>query len=122
MLDISFVNKVENIAKNPKVTAINSCIEVDITGQVVSDSIGTRMYSGEYVVNLSKIEKYPRKLGYGKYSAVLRKLYHSFDIRSKMPVRFKYTKGNSISCMLVEFHSNLGISRIAMLDTRFFIM
>lgn len=27
-------------------TAINSCIEVDLTGQVVSDSIGTRMYSG----------------------------------------------------------------------------
>ena len=46
MRDISFVNKVDNISKNPKVTAINSCIEVDITGQVVSDSIGTRMYSG----------------------------------------------------------------------------
>lgn len=27
-------------------TAINSCIEVDLTGQIVSDSIGTRMYSG----------------------------------------------------------------------------
>ncbi|XP_028414353.1 uncharacterized protein LOC114537512 [Dendronephthya gigantea] len=46
MMDISFVNKVENISRNPKVTAINSCIEVDLTGQVVSDSIGTRMYSG----------------------------------------------------------------------------
>ena len=30
---------------NPKVVAIN-CIEVDLTGQVVSDSIGTRQYSG----------------------------------------------------------------------------
>lgn len=27
-------------------TAINSCIEIDITGQVNSDSIGTRIYSG----------------------------------------------------------------------------
>lgn len=27
-------------------TAINSAIEVDITGQVVSDSIGTRFFSG----------------------------------------------------------------------------
>lgn len=27
-------------------TAINSCIEVDLTGQIVSDSIGTRMFSG----------------------------------------------------------------------------
>lgn len=34
------------IARNPKMTAINSCIEVDLTGQIVSDSIGTRMYSG----------------------------------------------------------------------------
>ena len=48
MMDISFVNKIENIARNPKVTAINSCIEVDITGQVVSDSIGNRIYSGKY--------------------------------------------------------------------------
>ena len=28
-------------------TAINSCIEIDLTGQVVSDSIGTKMYSGQ---------------------------------------------------------------------------
>jgi len=46
MCDVSFVNSVPIIAQNPKVTAINSCIEVDITGQVVSDSIGNRMYSG----------------------------------------------------------------------------
>ncbi|XP_064099010.1 4-hydroxybutyrate coenzyme A transferase-like [Macrobrachium nipponense] len=46
MCDVSFVNNIPIIAENPKVTAINSCIEVDLTGQVVSDSIGTRMYSG----------------------------------------------------------------------------
>jgi len=46
MCDVSFVNSVPIIAQNPRVTAINSCIEVDITGQVVSDSIGNRMYSG----------------------------------------------------------------------------
>lgn len=46
MLDVGFVNLVSIISQNPKVTAINSCIEVDLTGQVVSDSIGTRMYSG----------------------------------------------------------------------------
>ncbi len=34
------------IARNPKVTAINSAIEVDLTGQVCADSIGTRIYSG----------------------------------------------------------------------------
>lgn len=34
------------IARNPKVVAVNSAIEVDITGQVVSDSIGELFYSG----------------------------------------------------------------------------
>jgi len=46
MCDISFVNQVHVINQNPRVTAINSCIEVDLTGQVCADSIGTRMYSG----------------------------------------------------------------------------
>lgn len=46
MLDISYVNNVGVISKNPNMTAINSAIEVDLTGQVCSDSIGTRMYSG----------------------------------------------------------------------------
>ena len=34
------------IAQNEKMVAINSCIEVDITGQVCADSIGTKIYSG----------------------------------------------------------------------------
>ncbi|CAG2115392.1 unnamed protein product [Medioppia subpectinata] len=46
MMGIDYVNAEANIAKNPKVTAINSCIEVDLVGQVCSDSIGTRVYSG----------------------------------------------------------------------------
>lgn len=46
MLAIDYVNKVDIISRNPKMTAINSCIEVDLTGQVCSDSIGTRFYSG----------------------------------------------------------------------------
>lgn len=45
-LDVEYVNDVSVIRKNPKVTAINSAIEVDLTGQVSSDSIGTRFYSG----------------------------------------------------------------------------
>ena len=52
MCDIAYVNNTAIIARNPQVTAINSCIEVDITGQVVSDSIGTYMYSGEYSPHL----------------------------------------------------------------------
>ncbi|MCH1927342.1 4-hydroxybutyrate CoA-transferase, partial [Shewanella sp. C31] len=34
------------VAQNRKMVAINSAIEVDLTGQVVADSIGTRIYSG----------------------------------------------------------------------------
>lgn len=40
------VNNVTVISRNPKVVAINSAIEVDLTGQVCADSIGPRIISG----------------------------------------------------------------------------
>ncbi len=46
VMDISYVNDTSIIRKNPKVTAINSAIEIDLTGQICSDSIGTYQYSG----------------------------------------------------------------------------
>jgi acyl-CoA hydrolase len=46
MRDVAYVNDTAVIRQNPKAVAINSAIEVDITGQVCADSIGTRMYSG----------------------------------------------------------------------------
>lgn len=46
LLDIAFVNDTSVIRQNPRVTAINSALEVDLTGQVCADSIGTRQYSG----------------------------------------------------------------------------
>ncbi len=46
LLDVEYVNNPTTIRKNPKVTAINSAIEVDIFGQVCADSIGTMQYSG----------------------------------------------------------------------------
>lgn len=46
MLDIGYVNDPTVIRRNPKVVAINSAIEVDLTGQVCADSIGTKMWSG----------------------------------------------------------------------------
>lgn len=45
-LDIAYVNDTSVIRKNPKVTAINSAIEIDLSGQVCADSIGPKMYSG----------------------------------------------------------------------------
>lgn len=46
MLDVGYVNDTTVIRRNPRVTAINSAIEIDLTGQVCADSIGSRMYSG----------------------------------------------------------------------------
>jgi len=46
MLDIGYINDTAVIRRNPKVTAINSAIEVDLTGQVCADSIGTFHFSG----------------------------------------------------------------------------
>jgi acyl-CoA hydrolase len=46
MKESSFVNDTSKIRRNPKMVAINSAIEVDLTGQVCADSIGARMYSG----------------------------------------------------------------------------
>ncbi len=46
MKEVSYTNDVANIRKNKKVSAINSAIEIDLTGQVCADSIGTKHYSG----------------------------------------------------------------------------
>jgi len=45
-LEASYVNDTAIIRQNPKVTAINSAIEIDLTGQVCADSIGTYHFSG----------------------------------------------------------------------------
>ncbi len=45
-LDTDYVNEATIIRRNAKVIAINSAIEVDLTGQVCADSIGTYQYSG----------------------------------------------------------------------------
>jgi 4-hydroxybutyrate CoA-transferase len=46
MLDIGYVNDVHIIRQNPKVVAINCALEIDLSGQVCADSIGSKMYSG----------------------------------------------------------------------------
>jgi acyl-CoA hydrolase len=45
-LDIDYVNDPHVIRRNPRVCAINSAVEVDITGQVCADSIGMYQFSG----------------------------------------------------------------------------
>ena len=46
MQDVAYTNDPFIIAKNAKVTAINSALQIDLTGQVCADSIGTKFYSG----------------------------------------------------------------------------
>lgn len=46
MKDISYTNDPWIISRNPGVVSINFATEVDLTGQICADSIGTRMYSG----------------------------------------------------------------------------
>ncbi len=46
VMAIEYVNDTSIIRQNPKATAINSAIEIDLTGQICADSIGTYQYSG----------------------------------------------------------------------------
>ena len=46
MKDIAYANNPFIIAQNPHMKAINSATEVDLTGQISADSIGTRIFSG----------------------------------------------------------------------------
>ena len=45
MKDVAWTNDPFRIRENPKVMAINSALEVDLTGQICADSIGTMIYS-----------------------------------------------------------------------------
>jgi acyl-CoA hydrolase len=45
-LDIEYVNDASIIQRNDNVAAINSALQVDLSGQVCADSIGTSIYSG----------------------------------------------------------------------------
>lgn len=46
MLDIGYVNDTAVIRRQPKMVAINSAVEIDLSGQICADSIGRRLYSG----------------------------------------------------------------------------
>jgi acyl-CoA hydrolase len=46
MMDVGYTNDPFIIAQQPKMTAINSALSIDLTGQVNADSVGTKHYSG----------------------------------------------------------------------------
>ncbi len=45
-LDVAYTNDTSVIRQNPQVMAINSALQVDLSGQVCADSLGTKIYSG----------------------------------------------------------------------------
>jgi 4-hydroxybutyrate CoA-transferase len=45
-LEAGYINYPINIMRNPKVTAVNSAVEIDLTGQVCADSVGSKIISG----------------------------------------------------------------------------
>lgn len=59
--DVAWTNDPYIISRNPSVMAINSCLEIDLTGQICADSIGRNIYSGiggqhDFVFGASKSE------------------------------------------------------------------
>lgn len=44
--DVAWTNNPYVIGQNPRVMSINSCLEIDLTGQICADSIGTKIFSG----------------------------------------------------------------------------
>ena len=44
--DVEYVNDVGVISRQPRMVSINSCIEIDLTGQVVSETVNNNVYSG----------------------------------------------------------------------------
>lgn len=46
MQDVGYTNNPAVIASNPRVVALNSAIQIDLSGQVCSDSMGTKIFSG----------------------------------------------------------------------------
>ncbi len=46
LLEADYVNDTRNIRRNRNVVAINSALQVDLTGQICADSIGSKIYSG----------------------------------------------------------------------------
>ena len=45
-LDVTMTNDPAQIRRNPRMCAINSALEIDLTGQICADSLGTMQYSG----------------------------------------------------------------------------
>ncbi len=81
-LDIEYINDVRTIAKIPNMVSINSALQIDLSGQVCADSLGTHIYSGvggqfDFVLGASladngrSILAFPSTAGGGKHSRIV---------------------------------------------------
>lgn len=81
-LDIEYINSIQTICRNPNMVSINSALQVDLSGQVCSDSLGTHIYSGvggqlDFVLGSSLSEHgrsilaFPSTAAEGKYSRIV---------------------------------------------------
>jgi acyl-CoA hydrolase len=81
-LDIEYINNIQTISRNPNMVSINSALQIDLSGQVCADSIGTHIYSGvggqlDFVLGSSlsangrSILAFPSTAGQGKYSRIV---------------------------------------------------
>ena len=62
MMDVAYTNDPFIISQQPMMTAINSALQIDLTGQVCADSLGTKFYSGtggqiDFIYGSSRSEK-----------------------------------------------------------------
>ena len=91
MRSVDFTNDTSVIRTFSRMTAINSAIEVDLTGQIVADSIGHRMYSGvggqmDFVRGASlasegrAIIALPSTAGGGKHSRVVSAIHEGAGV------------------------------------------
>ncbi len=85
LLDIEYVNSINNISRNEHVASINSALQIDLSGQVCADSLGDKIYCGvggqlDFVLGASLSKKgksiiaLPSTTSDGKISRIVNRL------------------------------------------------
>lgn len=110
MRDIAWVNDPFIIAQNHNMAAINSCLEIDLSGQVCADSIGTRIYSGvggqhDFVYGSS------RSTGGQSFIAML-----STTSKGQSKIRPVLTQGAGV--VTTRFHTNWVVTEYGAVNLR----
>lgn len=111
MLSINYVNDPRVIATQPKMTAINSCIEMDITGQVCSDSLGCKIYSGfggqlDFIQGAAKGQD-----GYGKAIIAFPSVTSKGESKIQPVLKLGKTKLIFLASRFVRWFSSLDVAR-----------